>query len=522
MKKSVLLAVLTAAGLLLSSGCATAAEPFTILSASENKEIAPVIEQFTKESGIPVNMEYKGSLDIMQALQKPDGGFDAVWPANSMWITMGDSTRAVKLQKSIMTSPVVFGVKKSVAQELGFTDRDVSVGDILSAIRDKRLTFTMTSATQSNSGASAYFGFLYALLGNPDVITSEDLESPGLKDEITELLSGVERSSGSSEWLKELFLEGDYDAMVNYESVVISANKELLAQGREPLYAIYPYDGLSIADSPLGYVDRGDPDKEAQFNQLQDYLLSADVQKELLSYGRRTGLGGTVENADPAVFNPDWGIDAGRVLSPIKMPSSDVILQALSMYQTEFKKPSYTVYCLDFSGSMSGEGETQLKEAMKLLLDQQTAAANLLQAGPQDVTAVIPFSDKLMDGWTITGDSQQELTQLYEQIARLDAKGGTDIYSPAIEGINQLASADLSAYSPAVILMTDGESNTGRSFEDFKQAWENAGLDIPVFAITFGNADDDQLSEIAGLTRATVFDGRTDLVGAFKKAKGYN
>ena len=33
----------------------------------------------------------------------------------------------------------------------------------------------MTSATQSNSGASAYIGFLYALLGNPEVITAEDL-----------------------------------------------------------------------------------------------------------------------------------------------------------------------------------------------------------------------------------------------------------------------------------------------------------------------------------------------------------
>ena len=36
----------------------------------------------------------------------------------------------------------------------------------------------MTSATQSNSGCSAYIGFLYALLGNPDVITSESLQTP--------------------------------------------------------------------------------------------------------------------------------------------------------------------------------------------------------------------------------------------------------------------------------------------------------------------------------------------------------
>ena len=45
----------------------------------------------------------------------------------------------------------------------------------------------MTTATQSNSGCSAYIGFLYALLGNPDVITSENLQTPGLAEQITQL-----------------------------------------------------------------------------------------------------------------------------------------------------------------------------------------------------------------------------------------------------------------------------------------------------------------------------------------------
>ena len=81
----------------------------------------------------------------------------------------------------------------------------------------------MTSATQSNSGASAYIGFLYALLGNPEVITEEDLQNESLKTQMKELLSGVDRSSGSSDWLKDMFLEGDYDAMVNYECLIIQA-----------------------------------------------------------------------------------------------------------------------------------------------------------------------------------------------------------------------------------------------------------------------------------------------------------
>jgi hypothetical protein len=208
-------------------------------------------------------MQYKGSVDIMLELEKGGTDADVVWPANSLWVTLGDKGHIVKHMQSIMTSPVVFGIRKSLAEELGFTGRKVSVRDILDAINNKKLSFMMTSATQSNSGASAYIGFLYALLGNPETITMENLQDPQLKDEIRKLLSGINRSSGSSGWLKDLFLKGDYDAMVNYESMIIETNQELVRQGKEPLYAVYPYDGLVIADSPLCYLNKGDEKKSS-------------------------------------------------------------------------------------------------------------------------------------------------------------------------------------------------------------------------------------------------------------------
>ncbi|MGN0574807.1 MAG: VWA domain-containing protein, partial [Ruminococcus sp.] len=167
------------------------------------------------------------------------------------------------------------------------------------------------------------------------------------------LLSGMDRSSGSSEWLKDMFLAGNYDAMVNYECLIIDADKELVSQGKEPLYAVYPYDGLSIADSPLGYVDHGSENKQKAFLAVQEYLLFEDVQNEIQKTGRRTGFEGvSEENKD--IFNPDWGIDTQRILSPVTMPSEQVLKKALNLYQTEFRKPSLNVYCLDFSGSMAG------------------------------------------------------------------------------------------------------------------------------------------------------------------------
>ena len=86
----------------------------------------------------------------------------------------------------------------------------------------------------------------------------------------------------------------------------------------------------------------------------------------MLTQGR-TGFGGLVKNADLNIFNPDWGIQTEKPLVPIKFPSEDVIKEALTLYQMGFKKPSYTVFALDFSGSMSGDGEQELKKALSTL-----------------------------------------------------------------------------------------------------------------------------------------------------------
>ena len=489
-----------------------------ILSGSENQELEGILDDFARERGVNIEMDYRGSLDIMRTLQGESIDYDAVWPASSLWLTAGDTQYRVKHTQSISITPVVFGIRQSLAEELGFVGTEVSVSDLLSAIQSGKLNFCMTSATQSNSGCSAYIGFLYALLGNPDVITSESLQTPGLSEQITQLLSGVDRSSGSSDWLKDLFLTGGYDAMVNYECLIISANQELEARGEETLYAVYPYDGLSIADSPLGYVDNGDTEKEQAFLDLQEYLLSDEVQNEIQRTGRRTGYEGvSEENRD--VFRTDWGIQPDRVLSPIRMPSTEVLMECLNLYQTEFRKPSLTIYCLDYSGSMEGTGREQMVEAMSQILIQENAEKNLLQASAHEVNILIPFEGYPRDIYTAVGNGS-ELESLYTKVEAEEATGGTDIYAAATESLRQLGNYDLSQYTPAIILLTDGVSDG--SIDAFQTAYEAFGADVPVFSIMFGSADPTQLEELAELTHARVFDGREDLIGAFRSVKGYN
>lgn len=498
---------------------------FTIVSGSENEPLKPILDRFAASQGATIKFISKGSVDIMLDLEQGNAiDADAVWPAANMWLALGDKQRVVKYTQSIYRTPVVLAVKKSKAEKLGWVGKDVRVADILRAAKSGQLRFMMSSATQSNSGASAYFGFLYAFAGSPDVLSLDDLDKPSVQTQIKSILGTVDRTAGSSNWVKDLFLKQYmyYDAMVNYEALAIESNQELVQRNQEPLYLVYPVDGLSIADSPLGYVSKGDAAKEAFFQKLQEYLLSEPVQNELLSIGRRTGFGGNVTKADPKIFNPAWGIDISKTLVPINMPAADVIHKGLTLYQVAFRKPSITALVIDYSGSMQGNPENQLEIAIDGLLNQQIAAQQFLQASPDDVTIVVPFSSSPWPHKVVKGNNPAELTSLSEWVRALSASGGTDIYAPVITAMEEIKKIPgWEDYSVSVILMTDGRSDG--SFQQMKDRIAALNMTgVPIYSILFGDASRNQLDAIADWSNARVFDGKKDLIKAFRQAKGYN
>jgi len=495
------------------------AAPLRILAGSENKALEPILADFTRQSGIPVEMVYRGSVDIMLELQQGAVGFQAVWPANSLWIDLSGN-KMIRGSASITRSPVVFGIKRSRAAQLGLTlGQPLPMRRVLEFTRAGKLNFLMTNPTQSNSGAMGYLGFLHVLSGREDAFTAADLARPDLAADIQNILSAVDRNSGSSGWLKDLYLANPelYDSMVNYESTLIEINEELARRKQEPLLVFYPADGQAIADSPLAYVVHSEEDRETDFVKLRDYLLSPEIQSRLGMLGRRTGLVGTETNSPS--FRSEWGLDAPRILQPFPLPSAEVIRSALGLYQTNFKKPSLTVFVLDLSGSMQGVGERQLKAAMNLLLVESEADRYLLRTGVHDETVIVPFDSVPREILRTSGNNADSLEKLRGSILRSQAGGGTDIYAAAIAALREISLTKAREdYAVSIILMTDGKSE-GR-YEDLMSAWKQTP--VPIFTIMFGDADPAQLERISKATRARSFDGRKNLISAFREAKAYN
>ena len=491
-------------------------EKIRIISSTDNQDLELIIQKYADKNNLNVQIDYAGTLEIMDRLNAGEE-YDAVLASNSIWLYMLENV-STSNSKIISMNPVVFGIKKSKAEELGFIGKDVKLEDILSAIKEQKLKFAMTSATQTNTGACAYLGFLSTLAGNPEVLTEEYLEDENIKSDLTDLLNGVNRSSGSEEFLEEMYINGQCDAIVTYETSIININQKI-DNDEDTIYAIYTKDGVSISDSVFAYLGKTNTSKEEAFLKLQSYLLSNEGQEELIKTGRRVWYGGIKEDVDKSIFNPEWGIDTTKYITPIKFPSTQVIKKALSIYQSELRKPTHIVFALDYSGSMTGEGISQLRSAMKFILTEEEASKNYLQFSAKDKISFILFNTNVGEVYSV--DNGLDTEEILTTINSVSPRGGTNIYDSVTKAIELLDKEDTNEYNVSIVLMTDGEENSG-NYSNMVKAIKQEKNSIPVYSIMFGSASSRQLEDIATLTGGKVFDGRTNLLEAFKTVRGYN
>ena len=515
-------------GLILINSCDTEEETkpkkskdtFTIISSTSTSALDDEIKKFGKQNKINIEIEHYGDLEIVDILNNDSKDYDAVWISNSIWLYMLENQNLITDSKSIVIDPVVMAIEKKKAEELGFTNKEIKNKDILEAIKQGKLKYVMSSVTQTNTGATAYLNFLNSLAGNPEVLTTSMLKEEKLQQDLKEFFKGVERVSGDEDYLVEMYEKGNYNAMINYESSLIELNKKLVSENKEPLYLIYPSDGVAINDMPFAYINNDSKDEKTKekFEKIQNYLRSEEITKLLEEKGYRSWFGGIKKDTDPNTFNKEWGIDTGKYLKDMKYPSKAVITEAINMYIEMLRKPTHVVFCLDISGSMSGKGLEELQEAMDYILDYDKASIDKIQFSDTDKITIITFNgdvDTIYD--TKLGNNTEDVIEI---IDNLEAQGTTNIYDPSIEAL-KILEKEKDNYTKTVILMTDGASNSG-TYKELKKYYETTNKNIPIYSITFGSSSESQLKEIAELTNGKIFDGKKGLTRAFKEVRSYN
>jgi Ca-activated chloride channel family protein len=143
-----------------------------------------------------------------------------------------------------------------------------------------------------------------------------------------------------------------------------------------------------------------------------------------------------------------------------------------------------------------------------------------VQWSKADEILVLPFSDRVQ--WTARANGEEgEQAALLARTLQLKADGGTDFYTCGARALAAMKPlVDAGRHLPAIVIMTDGKSQG--ALQTFETAWRSDGQRVPVFGITFGDADRSQLDALAKLTGGRVFDGNKSLTDAFRAARGYN
>src|SRR5262249_11626867 len=144
-------------------------------------------------------------------------------------------------------------------------------------------------------------------------------------------------------------------------------------------------------------------------------------------------------------------------------------------------------YCLDGSGSMdSNGGWTGVQASVKLLFDPAQSSKYLLQIAAKDRTTVLVFSEGILLDVTVDGNSPAKLAELRAKLAAQDTDGGTAIYSCLQTAANKLAQDTVAGRKKLVVLMTDGQNNSG--IDHVPDNILNAH--VPVIAIAYGSDAD--------------------------------
>ncbi|AXX29873.1 hypothetical protein APASM_2508 [Actinosynnema pretiosum subsp. pretiosum] len=491
-----------------------------VLAGSELADMAPVLEEAERATGVKVEFTFTGTLDGAQKVAegKADGAHDAVWFSSTKYLrSLPEARGRLGAEVQVMSSPVVLGLRQSAARELGWADGNVTWGGIAEAAGAGRFTFAMTDPAASNTGFSALVAVATALDGSGRALDTGAIER--VAGPVSGLFTGHRITAGSSDWLADAFMKrakgedagGPVDGLITYEASLSSLNSG--GELPEPLVPLYPSDGVVSADYPLAVLSGADERARDAHRRLADHLVRAEVQREIVAKtGRR-----------PAVAGLDLPAGARSGLVEIPFPDSRAVVGALlDAYYDELRRPSRTVYVLDVSGSMEGDRMAQLKRALSRLTgSDESLTGQYCRFRSREEVVLLPFNQAPLAPQEFSvdvGAPRETLERIRGAVEGLVAGGDTAVYDSLERAYGVVGSSPERFTS--VVLMTDGENRVGRTFAEYREFAR--GKAVPVFPIVFGEASRAEMGEIAEITGGAVWDANSEsLERAFCQIRGY-
>jgi Ca-activated chloride channel family protein len=274
---------------------------------------------------------------------------------------------------------------------------------------------------------------------------------------------------------------------------------------KEPLRAIYPHDGVHVADNPAVTLN-GDWVGSQQRLAAQDFLAFAVTeqgQNVVKASGYRTIQG----KLDPGVAGIGRYAEA---LQPLPLPQAEALVAIQDSFP-EVRKRARALFLLDVSESMVQEaGVTKLqraKDAVRKALDHFTgedeiglAAFSHMGEGPLQpgiVSPVAPYKTNKED--------------LIAKLNELKAVDATPLFEAVSRFTDERAKEYQDTFINTIVLLSDGKNDSthpgdlGGLSEQLRH--QNHSTPVLVFTLAYGpDADVPTLLEIARASGAHYYD----------------
>jgi Ca-activated chloride channel family protein len=525
---------------------------FSILTSLENADMArALVSDYTaKPRSVDgkcvtptVTEETSGAAARKVAAQftgVPPGDRPSIWlPDSSAWLGIareGAGARPVPQEGiSLARSAIVVAMPDTMATALGWDSNPPSWSEVFKMAGDQdvwerlghgdwgKFKFGKASPLVSTSGLMALAASYGAAGGSVGGLNDMGLDAPSLVEKVRAVELGTshymatpehflwharqaDNAGNVSEFLSAVIV--DEKSVWDYNRGVVSEDGKTKKSGpapKEPLRAIYPSDGVHVADNPAVVLD-GDWTGNQQRLAAQDFIgfaMTEQGQHVVQASGYRSIQG----KLDPGVA------ETGRyaqTLQPLPLPKAETLVAMQDSFP-EVRKRARALFLLDVSDSMVQEpGVTKLqraKDAVLKALDHFTGEDEIGLAAfshegdgplqPGIVSPVAPFKTNREDIVAKLKELQAvEATPLFEAVSRFAGDQAKDYKDTFIN---------------TIVLLSDGKNDTRHPGDlaglSEQLSHQNHSTPVLVFTLAYGpDADVPTLLEIARASGAHYYD----------------
>jgi Ca-activated chloride channel family protein len=455
-----------------------------------------------------------------------------VWsPASSVYLPVGQKLWRGQhggdlwtgTPNDLVLSPVVIAMWRPMAEALGWPDEPIGWADISElAISEEgwaaygypewgRFKFGHTHPDFSNSGLVSAVAQAYAGSGKQRDLTPEDLDSPELRDFMTQVESSIIHYGSSTGFFgRRMFERGPsyLSAAVLYENLIVAQESRRLS-GESPqlsVVAIYPTEGTFWSNHPYVILDAPwvtDEQKEAA-RHFENFLLAKPQQSRAIELGFRP--------ADPSIpltspLDAEHGVDPQQPYTVLEVPSAEVIQQAQRIWR-DVKKPVDLMLVIDTSGSMEGSkiaaARTSLVEFINLLSNRDRVGVLAFSDQINALTPLSPLSDK-----------REDTTR---RVSAIIEGGDTRLYDATLAAYELLEEEGDPEHIRAVVVLSDGDDTASqRNMQNVMvkagDVGEEGGNAIKLFTIAYGDdAATDVLRQMAEASGGRLYHGDPETI----------